>query len=60
MAVDLVSKDGRAKCWEARDLYWQCLNDNQNDAEKCKINCQKQREHFENNCSKTWVNIIID
>lgn len=50
--VDVVSKDGREKCWKARDAFWQCLTENGEDKEKCK----KERELFENNCSKTWVN----
>ncbi len=52
MSNDLVSKEGREKCWTARDLYWKCLDDNQNEGKKC----LKQRELFENDCSKTWVN----
>jgi cytochrome c oxidase assembly factor 6 len=52
MSNDLVSKEGREKCWFARDLYWKCLDDNENEGKKC----LKQRELFEKDCSKTWVN----
>lgn len=48
---DLVSKDGREKCWNARDAFWKCLDINKEDKEKCKA----ERELFEKNCSKTWV-----
>ncbi len=48
---DLVSKDGREKCWNARDTFWKCLDVNKEDHDKCKA----ERELYEKNCSKTWV-----
>ena len=48
---DVVSKEGRKACWDARDKYWKCLDENQQLAEKCK----SQFELYEKNCSKTWV-----
>lgn len=51
MSVDLVSKEGRQKCWDAKDAFWTCLNTNNQDATKCKT----ERLNFEHDCSKTWV-----
>ena len=49
--TDVVSKEGRKVCWDARDAYWKCLDENEQVKEKCKA----QREAYEKNCSKTWV-----
>jgi hypothetical protein len=53
---DLASKEGREKCWSARDAYWTCLDENQNEKNLCK----SSRDFFEKNCSKTWVINIAD
>lgn len=53
MTVDLVSKDGRQVCWDARDKFWHCLDLNNED----RLKCLKERESFEKNCSKTWVRL---
>lgn len=45
------SKESREACWNARDAFWKCLDDNEENREKC----LKQRAEFEKNCSKTWV-----
>jgi cytochrome c oxidase assembly factor 6 len=49
---DLVSKEGRQACWAARDKFWKCLDENENNAKKC----QAERKLFEADCTKTWVN----
>ncbi len=51
MSVDLLTKEGRKKCWESKDIYWKCLDDNKEDASKC----TEERNYYEKNCSKTWV-----
>ncbi|XP_074662446.1 cytochrome c oxidase assembly factor 6 homolog [Tubulanus polymorphus] len=45
------SQAERKKCWFARDLYWKCLDENNDDKSKC----LKLREQFENTCSLSWV-----
>ena len=51
MNVDLLTKEGRKKCWDSKDIYWKCLDENKEDASKC----ADERRYYENNCSKTWV-----
>ena len=50
-AMSAPTKAEREVCWSARDQFWKCLDDNSDDAAKCK----KQRSEFEGNCSNTWV-----
>ena len=45
------NKEERAKCWDARDALWKCLDDNNDDAAKCQL----FRKTFEENCKPTWV-----
>lgn len=52
MSVDITSKEGREQCWKSRDVYWKCLDANDGEEKKCK----NERELFERDCSKTWVN----
>ncbi|XP_041350603.1 cytochrome c oxidase assembly factor 6 homolog [Gigantopelta aegis] len=49
MSVPL--KEDRRKCWDARDIYFKCLEENNED----KTKCQKYRAQFETSCSSTWV-----
>ena len=51
MTVDVTTKEGREHCWQSRDLFWKCLDQNVEDQKKCKV----QREQFEKDCSKAWV-----
>ncbi|XP_053565157.1 cytochrome c oxidase assembly factor 6 homolog [Bombina bombina] len=41
----------RKACWDARDLYWQCMDSNNEDISKC----EKLRHCFESNCPQQWV-----
>uniref|UniRef100_A0A8D0E964 Cytochrome c oxidase assembly factor 6 homolog n=1 Tax=Salvator merianae TaxID=96440 RepID=A0A8D0E964_SALMN len=41
----------RKACWEARDEYWKCLEENMEDTSKC----EKIRSAFENLCPQQWV-----
>ena len=41
----------RQACWGARDEYWKCLDENTEDASKCK----KLRSSFESSCPQQWV-----
>lgn len=49
--VEPPSRSEREKCWNARDVYWKCLDENNEDTNKCK----KQREFYESNCTSLWV-----
>lgn len=55
MSVDVTTKEGRQQCWDARDVYWKCLDVNVENQNKCKL----EREKFEKDCSKAWVSLII-
>ncbi|XP_041506252.1 cytochrome c oxidase assembly factor 6 homolog [Microtus oregoni] len=41
----------RQVCWSARDLYWRCLDDNAEDAARCK----QLRSSFEASCPQQWI-----
>ncbi|XP_040320865.1 cytochrome c oxidase assembly factor 6 homolog isoform X2 [Herpailurus yagouaroundi] len=41
----------RQACWGARDEYWKCLDENTEDASRCK----KLRSSFESSCPQQWV-----
>ncbi|ELR08241.1 hypothetical protein VC83_04540 [Pseudogymnoascus destructans] len=53
-------RSARAKCWEARDAYFQCLDKNtiidsltnKDAAEKA---CGAENKGFEKNCASSWV-----
>ncbi|XP_071963774.1 cytochrome c oxidase assembly factor 6 homolog [Antedon mediterranea] len=41
----------RKKCWNNRDLFFNCLDKNKDEQDKCK----ELKIAFESSCSKTWV-----
>ncbi|CAN2391535.1 Cytochrome c oxidase assembly factor 6 homolog [Pristimantis euphronides] len=45
------SAQERRACWDAKDRYWQCLEDNQEDAARC----QQMRQGFEGLCPRQWI-----
>ncbi|PTU17428.1 hypothetical protein P175DRAFT_0504722 [Aspergillus ochraceoroseus IBT 24754] len=53
-------RTSRQKCWEGRDLFFTCLDNNdivdalKNDKEARK-KCAKEIAEFESACSSTWV-----
>jgi len=49
--MSFPNKEERQQCWDARDLFWKCLDEGADDFEKCK----DQRQMFEKNCTKTWL-----
>jgi cytochrome c oxidase assembly factor 6 len=51
MPQDLLTKEGRQACWDAKDNFWKCMDVNNGEESKC----QPQREIFEKDCSKAWV-----
>jgi len=56
-------RSARAKCWEARDIYFQCLDKNnivdslthKDAAEK---SCGAESKGFEANCASSWVSLL--
>lgn len=68
-----LSKDGapiapdrtqRARCWEARDTYFKCLDgasiiDSIGEAKKAEKACGKEGKGFEGNCASSWVCIPL-
>ncbi|KAJ7342263.1 hypothetical protein JRQ81_009976 [Phrynocephalus forsythii] len=45
------SMNERKVCWNARDEYWKCLDENSEDITKC----EKYKGTFENACPQQWV-----
>ncbi|XP_028903547.1 cytochrome c oxidase assembly factor 6 homolog [Ornithorhynchus anatinus] len=45
------SRQERAACWDARDRYWRCLDDNGDDASRCR----HARGPFEATCPQQWI-----
>lgn len=41
----------RKQCWDSRDAFFKCLEENNEDASKCK----QFRKIYEDLCPKTWV-----
>ena len=41
----------RKACWDARDLLWKCLDDNNDQA----ASCQNFQSEFEAKCPAQWV-----
>lgn len=47
----MADREARAKCWEHRDAYFDCLTRN-DDKE---ASCSKEKAGFEKNCAASWV-----
>ncbi|KAG9235320.1 cytochrome oxidase c subunit VIb-domain-containing protein [Amylocarpus encephaloides] len=50
----------RAKCWEGRDAYFQCLDkngimDSLTEKDKAEKSCAREGRQFEGNCASSWV-----
>ncbi|RWS27022.1 cytochrome C oxidase: subunit VIb/COX12-like protein [Leptotrombidium deliense] len=43
------TKESREKCWNSRDRYWYCLDNETEDK------CKSLRNEFEKCCPQTWV-----
>ncbi|KAL5364026.1 cytochrome oxidase c subunit VIb-domain-containing protein [Aspergillus floccosus] len=53
-------RTSRQRCWEGRDLFFSCLDDNNiidaiKEDKVARRKCAKEIAEFENACSKTWV-----
>ena len=49
------NKEERAKCWAAKDIYWDCLDKNENDISVC----SKLKKEYESSCKNAWVSIRV-
>jgi cytochrome c oxidase assembly factor 6 len=52
----------RAKCWDSRDVFNQCLDRNNildaiKDKEAADKTCGKESDLFEKNCASSWVSL---
>src|ERR1700761_8688103 len=50
----------RAKCWDSRDAFYQCLDRNNildaiKDKDAADRACGNESENFEQNCASSWV-----
>ncbi|PLB53057.1 hypothetical protein P170DRAFT_434782 [Aspergillus steynii IBT 23096] len=53
-------RSSRKRCWEGRDLFFSCLDDNNildaiKDDKEARRKCGKEIAEFETACSRTWV-----
>lgn len=53
----------RAKCWEARDAYFKCLDNNGivdsiSEKDKAAKACAVEERGFEANCASSWVSLL--
>lgn len=56
-------RNQRAHCWEARDVYFACLDrnnilDSVKEANKAATLCGKENVGFEKNCASSWVSLV--
>lgn len=49
------TREERAKCWDARDHYWQCLDENNLPDAAKNGPCVEFRKIYEKSCSAQWV-----
>lgn len=54
--MSFISKVERQKCWDSRDRYWDCLDTNGQEHERC----LKLRQAYENSCPAQWVSVIVN
>ncbi|KAB8228326.1 hypothetical protein ETB97_003665 [Aspergillus alliaceus] len=53
-------RSSRQKCWEGRDLFFSCLDDNNildaiKEDKEARRKCGKEIAEFESACAKAWV-----
>lgn len=59
MSESFPDKERRKKCWDARDVYWKCL-DNSKSREDANKTCKNLRDIFINECPHQWVNFKLN
>ena len=55
MTTTPPNRSERQKCWTARDAYFNCLQLNNEDKDKCSESMSK----FDEDCPKRWVKYFI-
>uniref|UniRef100_A0A6M2DLS4 Putative cytochrome c oxidase assembly factor 6 protein n=1 Tax=Xenopsylla cheopis TaxID=163159 RepID=A0A6M2DLS4_XENCH len=55
--MSFPNKEERKRCWDARDQFWKCLDENE---DKSKQNtevpaCKAFRKIYESSCTAQWV-----
>lgn len=54
--MSFPDKQTRKVCWDSRDRYWACLDDqNVEDSSERPKACAELRRVFENSCPSQWV-----
>jgi Cytochrome oxidase c subunit VIb len=53
-----LDKEGRQSCWQARDLYFSCMDKNSYSNQPSPA-CEKLRELFEAACPAVWVSVLL-
>ncbi|CCJ30436.1 unnamed protein product [Pneumocystis jirovecii] len=53
------TKSERQHCWEARDIFFHCLDKNSiinplTQSEKIRLTCLLEEKTFKNSCAKSW------
>lgn len=51
MSSEAALKSNRKVCHEARDLFFECIDSNNGDQKKCRL----EWKNFEKNCPASWV-----
>jgi len=52
----LLGRDGRARCWAARDGYYACLDGNSGKGVTVTVSaCEELKRDFEAKCPQSWV-----
>ena len=57
-----LTREGRDKCWTARDAFFQCLNVNKADRPPEYLKdgegpCAMERKEYEKDCPRSWVSL---
>lgn len=59
-AYEAPDRNARAICWQARDVFFECLErnaivDSIKDADQAQKLCGEQGKGFERDCARSWV-----
>lgn len=49
--MSFPNKEQRQKCWDSRDRYWECLDKNAENANRC----AEVKSQYETHCPSQWV-----
>ena len=59
-----MKRSERQKCWEARDVYFGCLDkanilDAVKDSDAAAASCGKEEGLFKQDCATSWVSLLV-